>query len=69
MSRLIVIDADRLERQLELYKYECKQDKNAIKHINHFKKMINKMSTQYEEHDSWDPGRPLTVDEAYYFYK
>lgn len=67
MSRLI--DADALKRQLELYKYECKREPEVIDAINHFKKMINKMPTQYEEHDSWDPGRPLTVDEAYYFYK
>lgn len=66
MSRLK--DADEIERQLELYKYECKSPE-VIDAINHIKKMINKIPTQYKEHDSWDPGRPLTVDEAYYFYK
>ena len=42
---------------------------DALDEIRNLKYRIAELEKERDENASWDPGKPLTIDEAYYYYK
>lgn len=42
---------------------------DALDEIRNLKYRIAELEKEKGENASWDPGKPLTIDEAYYYYK
>lgn len=68
-------DIKKLKKELSLIKRTI-QDENVLKSlakceriVEHLNRTIGDERDGEEISSSWDPGKSLTIDEAYYYYK